>query len=159
MSDTDRLYRLLKREGSRGVHTLDLRREQISGNPSQRATDIEKKYGVQIERERERRGDRNGSRYKLIGLGAGTSQGAPSSAQSGQSSRPSSESEPQPGSSGSGTAVKLARAAAAVGDAKANPKIGGEKTRTSGRSDSEAQLFDFDPPKAPNAYDPYSEAA
>lgn len=85
MSDTDRLYRLLKREGSRGVHTHDLRREGISGNPSQRATDVEQKYGVKVARPREFRGGRNGSRFKLVGQGAGTPQGAPSSVLPGQS--------------------------------------------------------------------------
>lgn len=65
MSDTDRMYRLLRERGARGVHTHELRTMGYSGNPSQRAADIEAKYGVTVERERERRNDRNGSRYRL----------------------------------------------------------------------------------------------
>lgn len=75
MSDTDRMYRLLcERPG--GVHTHDLRKMGYSGNPSQRATDIERKYGVTVQRERERRNGRNGSRFKIAGVGAGSALGS-----------------------------------------------------------------------------------
>lgn len=75
MSDTDRMYRLLKREGPRGVHTLDLRRQGYSGNPSQRKADIEKKYGVRIDAKRETKDGRNGSRYRLQGVGVSAGMG------------------------------------------------------------------------------------
>lgn len=75
MSDTDRMYRLLC-ERPNGVHTHDLRKMGYSGNPSQRATDIERKYGVPVQRERERRNGRNGSRFKLAGVGAGSDSGS-----------------------------------------------------------------------------------
>jgi hypothetical protein len=76
VSGTDAIYRLLQREGSRGVHTLDLRREGFSGNPSQRATDIEKKYGVRVDRQIEYRGKKRGSRFRLVGVGVGQGQGS-----------------------------------------------------------------------------------
>lgn len=65
-TDTDKLVELLLQNPS-GVHTHDLRRRGISGNPSQRATDAEEKYGIKIERTRESRNGRPGSRFTLIG--------------------------------------------------------------------------------------------
>jgi hypothetical protein len=65
MSDTQRLYELLQAHPE-GVHTHDLRRRGISGNPSQRASDAEELYGVQIERITEFRNGRNGKRFKLV---------------------------------------------------------------------------------------------
>lgn len=65
MSDTDLMYRMLRQAGPRGCHTLDLRREGVSGNPSQRAADIEAKYGVTVDREWENRGRRRGKRFRL----------------------------------------------------------------------------------------------
>lgn len=65
MSDTERMYKLLKERGPRGAHTHELRSMGYSGNPSQRVADIEAKYGVTVQRERETRNGRQGSRYRL----------------------------------------------------------------------------------------------
>lgn len=65
MSDTERMYKLLKERGPRGAHTHELRSMGYSGNPSQRVADIEAKYGVTVQRERESRNGRQGSRYRL----------------------------------------------------------------------------------------------
>lgn len=64
MTDTDRLYRVLREAGPRGQHTFDLRRMGF-GNPSQRANEIEDKYGVKVDRPTERRNGRNGARFTL----------------------------------------------------------------------------------------------
>lgn len=70
MSDTDRVYRLLRERGARGVHTHELRTMGYSGNPSQRAADIEAKYGVEVQRERKSRNGRPGSVYRIVGSSA-----------------------------------------------------------------------------------------
>lgn len=65
VSDAERMLRLLRTAGSLGVHSHDLRRRGITGNPSQRAADLEAK-GHSIERVRENRGRRPGTRYTLL---------------------------------------------------------------------------------------------
>lgn len=70
-SDTAFLLDLLRERGAAGIHTSELRRMGASGNPSQRAADCERIYGVTIRRETEwwtdaRGKRRNGSRYTLI---------------------------------------------------------------------------------------------
>ena len=65
-TDRQRMLELLREAGDRGVHTHDLRRLGVSGNPSQRATDLEQLDGCMIRRVRERRGRRPGSRFFLV---------------------------------------------------------------------------------------------
>lgn len=61
-----KVLRMLKDAASRGVHTFELRAECIA-NPSQRVTELEKKYGCVITHNRERlRGQAYGTRYVLI---------------------------------------------------------------------------------------------
>lgn len=61
-----KVLRMLKDAASRGVHTFELRAECIA-NPSQRVTELEKKYGCVITHNRERlRGQAYGVRYVLI---------------------------------------------------------------------------------------------
>jgi hypothetical protein len=64
LTDAQRLWVLLRRAGSEGVHSHDIRAEGISGNPSQRAKDVTSK-GQQVFTAREPRGKRPGSRYWL----------------------------------------------------------------------------------------------
>jgi hypothetical protein len=129
VSDADAIYRLLKREGSRGVHTLDLRRQGYSGNPSQRKADIEEKYGVQIESVREPRDGRNGSRYRLVGVGTGEEEES---------------------------AVAVGPSHHWLDAASAHPgEDAGTRATRSGSGPASARLFDL----APSAYDPFSEAA
>ena len=84
-TDTDKLVELLL-QNPNGVHTHDLRRMGISGNPSQRATDAEEKYGIKIDRVRESRNGRPGSRFTLAGEG-GASSGESSALPSGEKER------------------------------------------------------------------------
>lgn len=139
MTDTDRMYEELVEAGPRGVHTLDLRRKGISGNPSQRATDIEAKYGVRIHRETERQGDRNGSRYTLTSVGVGAGQGSDlpipvlRSEEYGTGNKASVDSGTSPETPDESVSLPLAGC-----------QVSGE-----------TRLFDF----GPSAYDPYSEAA
>lgn len=75
MTDCDRMLDELAKAGPAGVHSHDLRRMGISGNPSQRAADLEAK-GHKLRRVRENRGKRPGVRYflvsdRLVGVGAG----------------------------------------------------------------------------------------
>jgi hypothetical protein len=64
MSDTDRLRILLGAAGTLGVHSHEIRREGISGNPSQRAKDLVTR-GIEVSKRRENVGRRQGIRYWL----------------------------------------------------------------------------------------------
>jgi hypothetical protein len=72
VTDAQRMLVLLRRAGSLGLHTHDLRAAGVSGNPSQRAADLEAK-GHRIRRVRENRGKRPGSRFFLEPAGIGSS--------------------------------------------------------------------------------------
>jgi hypothetical protein len=52
MSDCDRLVAMFSASGERGVFSGDIRREGISGNPSQRIADLERR-GFTFRQERE----------------------------------------------------------------------------------------------------------
>lgn len=64
LTDARRMYVLLRDAGAEGVHSHDLRRQGVSGNPSQRAKDIVSK-GVAVSVRRENVGRRPGARYWL----------------------------------------------------------------------------------------------
>jgi hypothetical protein len=68
-SDASRVLHLLERAGRAGVHSHELRRAGISGNPSQRIIDLQE-LGYEITSEREHVGRRPGARYKLVEPGA-----------------------------------------------------------------------------------------
>lgn len=81
-TDTVAVYELLRERGSAGVHTSEIRRRGLSGNPSQRATEIEERFGVTIERRPERWTDpsgktRNGARFTLLDTPTGEAGGNP----------------------------------------------------------------------------------
>jgi len=65
VSDRLRVLAQLQRAGASGVHSLDLRREGFTGNPSQRMNEL-RDEGYVIEAKREARFDRNGTRYTLV---------------------------------------------------------------------------------------------
>lgn len=67
LTDARRMYVLLRDAGRQGVHSHDLRRMGVSGNPSQRAKDIASK-GVALATKRESRNGRPGARYWLAEL-------------------------------------------------------------------------------------------
>jgi hypothetical protein len=68
VTDADRLLSLLLERPAYGMHSHDIRRYGISGNPSQRIKDLEAR-GYSFSKERENRGKRPGTRYKLIDSG------------------------------------------------------------------------------------------
>lgn len=73
MTDCERFLAALREAGPQGLHSHDARRQGLSGNPSQRAADLEAK-GYAIRRQRENRGKRPGVRFFLVGsvgIGAG----------------------------------------------------------------------------------------
>lgn len=73
MTDRIRLLQALRDAGSTGVHSHDLRRAGISGNPSQRIREL-RLEGHVIEGEPERRNGRPGKRWTLThdaAIGAG----------------------------------------------------------------------------------------
>lgn len=83
MTDAKRMLALLEAH-PRGVHSHELRRLGISGNPSQRAADLEAQ-GHEIERKREFRNGRNGTLYKLVRNGSGVERAGAHSRLSGSS--------------------------------------------------------------------------
>ncbi len=64
LTDSRRMWVMLRDAGRAGVHSHELRRVGISGNPSQRAKDIVT-YGVDLATRREAVGRRPGARYWL----------------------------------------------------------------------------------------------
>lgn len=64
LTDARRMWVLLRDAGRQGVHSHDLRRMGVSGNPSQRAKDIAS-HGVELAVRRENVGRRPGARYWL----------------------------------------------------------------------------------------------
>lgn len=64
LTDARKMWTLLRDAGETGCHSHDLRRQGITGNPSQRAKDIASK-GVAIWTAREPRNGRPGSRWWL----------------------------------------------------------------------------------------------
>lgn len=64
LSDSRRMWKLLNAAGADGMHSHELRRQGITGNPSQRAKDIVSR-GVAVWTARENVGKRPGSRYWL----------------------------------------------------------------------------------------------
>jgi hypothetical protein len=64
LNDTRLMWKLMNEAGTAGKHSHDLRREGVTGNPSQRAKDITSK-GFPVYTVAERRGRRPGSRYWL----------------------------------------------------------------------------------------------
>lgn len=70
MSDKLRMLALLEEAGSRGIHTHDVRKLGVSGNPSERRRELlEDGYGIKVVREN--RGKRPGARY-ILGSGSVT---------------------------------------------------------------------------------------
>jgi hypothetical protein len=63
--DRVRYARALRAAGSRGLHTSEIRSSRLSGNPSQRAADLEER-GFRIRIRPEHLGGRNGARHTLI---------------------------------------------------------------------------------------------
>ncbi len=64
LTDARRMWVMLRDAGAAGVHSHELRRAGISGNPSQRAKDIAD-HGVAVATRRENVGRRPGARYWL----------------------------------------------------------------------------------------------
>lgn len=64
LTDSRKMYVLLRDSGIKGMHSHELRRAGITGNPSQRAKDIASK-GVELWTCREAKNGRPGSRYWL----------------------------------------------------------------------------------------------
>ena len=64
-TDTARLLTALRARGPVGIHSHEIRRLGISGNPSQRVKELEED-GHQIEHRREHKGRRPGVRYRLL---------------------------------------------------------------------------------------------
>jgi hypothetical protein len=62
VTDCDRLLAALKAAGPRGLHSHDIRRQGLSGNPSQRVTELQAR-GFAVSSTRENRGKRPGARY------------------------------------------------------------------------------------------------
>lgn len=76
-TDTERVLEALRAAGGRGLHSHDIRRRGLSGNPSQRMSDLQD-LGYVIEAQRENVGRRPGTRYFLkrdVGAGAGRPEG------------------------------------------------------------------------------------
>jgi hypothetical protein len=65
VSDRDRLLELLRERGSLGITTFEIRRMGVSGNPSQRKAELEKR-GFVIHTKPYKEGRRRGRRYILI---------------------------------------------------------------------------------------------
>lgn len=63
-TDCERMLALLREAEMYGVHSHEIRRKGISGNPSQRIAELRAK-GYNIESKRENRGKRPGTRYIL----------------------------------------------------------------------------------------------
>lgn len=64
LTDSQKLWWLMKQAGAEGVHSHDLRAQGVSGNPSSRAKDCVSK-GQPVFTAREARGKRPGARYWL----------------------------------------------------------------------------------------------
>lgn len=64
-TDGERLLIALRARGATGIHSHEIRKLGISGNPSQRAAELEA-AGYEIRHEREHKGRRPGVRYTLI---------------------------------------------------------------------------------------------
>lgn len=65
MSQRDRVLKMLRTAGARGVHTVDLRKAYVA-NPSQRIAELEAEgHTITHARERSPYGDSNGCRYTL----------------------------------------------------------------------------------------------
>jgi hypothetical protein len=107
VSDKLRFLQRVKDAGPRGVHSHDIRREGISGHPSERARELEAE-GHPIRRERQFVNGRNGVRFFYVqsdvGLGAGTSSGAPSCVDSGVEGSPANDNATTPLSASSESA-------------------------------------------------------
>ncbi len=63
LTDNERLWSELRRQGRIGLHSFEIRARLHSGNPSQRIAELEQIHGCQIPRRREKRGGRIGVRY------------------------------------------------------------------------------------------------
>jgi len=81
VSDRERVLAALRLAGSRGLHSHSIRRQGLSGHPSERCKELERQ-GYSIRREREYVNGRNGTRFFLEGeppkAGVGISVGVPS---------------------------------------------------------------------------------
>jgi hypothetical protein len=64
-TDAERLLLALRARGEVGIHSHEIRKLSISGNPSQRVADLEA-LGHRIEHTREFQGRRPGVRYTLV---------------------------------------------------------------------------------------------
>jgi hypothetical protein len=64
-TDCQRLLIALRARGPAGLHTHEIRKLGISGNPSQRAADLEER-GYELRRKREHKGRRPGVRLFLV---------------------------------------------------------------------------------------------
>lgn len=65
LTDCERLGLILRLRGKKGIHSHEIRKLAISGNPSQRIADLEEQ-GFEIEHRREHKGKRPGVRYVLV---------------------------------------------------------------------------------------------
>jgi len=69
MTDNERLLTAPRARGPVGIHSHEIRKLGISGNPSQRISELEE-AGYSIEHKREHKGRRPGVRYTLVGSDA-----------------------------------------------------------------------------------------
>lgn len=74
-TDNERLLIALRARGATGIHSHEIRKLGISGNPSQRISELEEQ-GFEISKVREHKGRRPGTRYTLVGSSAGTQERA-----------------------------------------------------------------------------------
>lgn len=65
MSDIQRVLKAAQDAGSKGIFSLDMRREGLTGDPSRRICDLEEK-GFSFSKTREKQGERFGVRYVLL---------------------------------------------------------------------------------------------
>ena len=102
ITDKEKLLALLRNRGAAGVHTSELRRMGVSGNPSQRRLDLlADGYEIRSERESYRGADgktRPGARFTLIdgpALGAGASHTATTATEADEPASVEREAEPE----------------------------------------------------------------
>jgi len=64
-TDCERVLAVLRARGKSGIHSHEIRKLGLSGNPSQRVRELEAQ-GFEISHEREHKGRRPGIRYRLV---------------------------------------------------------------------------------------------